>query len=219
MQTRILAILGQSSGQEHVTNPELLADINRVHRFDIPERVGGGRFRQQLSVTVPASTAARQDINTSGLTISPSSVLFGAIVGDWARTLPSGQSASADLRVYTDPISFWDAYDPAITTEVTTPEAILIEETSFILRPIPSVAQTLYFEALVYRAALTQVGSITLDFEELAIVYGAAGYAAVRIGDEDVIQRMERYASEQMGNLIRNVARSSSVSLPPPGDF
>jgi hypothetical protein len=219
MQTRMLSILAQGAGQAGVTSDQLLADINRVYRFDIPEEVRGGRFRQQLSVTVPAATSARVDVNTSGLTIAPANVQFGAILGDWARTLAAGQTVSVPLTVYTDPSRFFSVYDPAVTSQVTVPDAILIEETSFTLRPVPSVNQTVYFDALVYRAALGSSDSITLDFEELAIVYGACGYAAIRLGDDDVLSRMREFGNEQMDKLRGNSARSSAMSVVPAGDF
>lgn len=210
LQARISELLGSMVGDEDLESTALLADINQVHRFDIPTQVGGGRFRAQIAVTVPASTASRVDLNTA--TVTPSGV-FGAIVGTWARTRPAGATNSTGMTVYTDASAFRRDYDPALTDEVAIPQAILIEGMAFTLRPIPSVEQTVYLDALAYREALGQNDSITLDFEAKAIVFLAAGYASIRLADDDVTARMREFGNEQLDVLRGLESRSAHVPI------
>jgi hypothetical protein len=162
LQERIADLLGAAVGDQELEAETLLADINQVHRFDIPEQVGGGRFTERIFVLVAADNTGRIDIN-DGISVSPSGS-YGAIVHPWARGLFSGQSATKDLVVYTSHMDFWSDYDPNVTTSGT-PESILIQGTTFHVRPAPNALYGVYLDAIKHRDALAQNDSISLDYE------------------------------------------------------
>lgn len=209
IQTRIVNLLGLKVGDEQLSEGDLLADINQVYRFDIPELVREGRFRELATVTTPAGTATVLDLNVA--TVSPTGP-YGAILGTWARYKLTAETTSTPLGVYTSERDFWESYDPASTTQAR-PTGILILETTFYLRPIPAAAGFTMVNALRYRAALTQGGNLDVDYEAKTIEYMAAGYAARRIGDDDTAVRMETLAGPLVDKLKSLAWRSASTPI------
>jgi len=206
LQSRIAALHGAAVGDEHFADSDLLADINQAYRFDIPDLLREGQFRSQVAFAVAGGAAARQDLNLAG------SPLYGAILGTEVRYKLDTESRSTELKVYSSKSDFRADYDPALTTQ-SRPTAVLIEGTVFTLRPIPNADGTVYLDALKYRDALTQAGSITLDYEALAIIYIAAGYAATRIGDDDTAARLNQLAGPIVEKLRSTQWRSASVPI------
>lgn len=205
LQSRIAALLGATVGDEDLSTADLLDDINQAYCFDIPDVLREGRFREQIEVSVAGAAAGRQDINSG-------TPLYGAILGTWARYKTDTETRSTDLSLYTSERDFWWAFDPANLTQ-SRPTSILVEGTVFTLRPVPPAAGKVYVDALKYRTALTQGGSITLDYEAKAIVYVAAGYAATRIGDDDTAARMNQLAGPVMDKLRSLQWRAASVPI------
>lgn len=203
----MVAHLGLEIGGVNVTATELLDDLNQVYRFDIPEAIGSGRFREQIAVTVAAGVSGKTDVN-----VAPATALYAGILGTWARYKLTAETASASLMVYSAQREFWEAFDPASTTQ-SRPTGILIEETGFTLRPIPSANGVVYLDTLKYRAALTQGGSILLDYEARVIEYVAAAYTANRLGDDDAARRLTALAGPFFDKLRGNERRSAHVPI------
>lgn len=189
LQSRIAALLGQSVGDENLDTNSLLADINQVYRFDIPDLIRSGRFTAKIAVVVTVGSG-RIDINN----ISPGVVIYGAILTSAAYwSYLTGAPGSTPLRVYNDYGELWRDYNP-VSTETARPTAILIDGTTFLLQLSPDANGYVILNTLLYRSALGISDSITADFESQAIVYLSAAYAASRMGDDDTATRMEKLA-------------------------
>lgn len=196
MRAGVLSKLGLGEGD--LSETELDQELNRVWRFGIPNRVDAAAVRGLVSLqTVAGDDSYDLDVEF------PSAPLL-AVEGP-------AYYGSSQLDLYTDPVLFWEDFDPA-STEQAAPQGLLVQGRTLTVRPIPAAIYTVKIQAARYRDALTSSG-VADELEASVVVEGAAARLAHQLGQEDVGARYDQLFERDLSELSPRY-RANTASMP-----
>ena len=174
------------------------AELNRVWRFAIPNRIDAAAIRGFVSLATVAGT------DTYDIDVAFSATPILALEG------PAFYGTD-ELTVYSDPALFWSDWNPGDTTQGT-PNSLLWQARRITLRPIPAAIYTVRVHAARYRDALTASG-VADEQEAQAVVDGAVARMAHEIGEDDVAARYEALFERDVAELTPRY-RANAAALP-----
>jgi hypothetical protein len=184
MTQRVWTILG-SDADDH-SAADVAHELQRAYRFTIVNRVGPPAFSRLYSLQLLAGKGDYELPSHIVRDVSPP-----AQRANWKR-----------LTYYTDPDSFWRAYDP-FESRSGDPHAILVLGRQLYVRYVPTADEQIYLNVVRYRDAFDPTIGITNEDEAQICIHFAAMQLASDDDNDEVARRQDNFG---MGLLATSFA-------------
>lgn len=199
--SRVLKNLGFTD--QDVSTTDLDAELDRIFRFEIPNRVGGGAYRREVTFDLVASQDT-YDLDTIGAAVTPTPLHIHGVRNQ--MVVLNGEP----IYYTTDPFQFFLIHDPDATNE-NEPSELLVDGRQLIFRPTPDA---IYSCTLRVSAARDPLEIITDELEAETVVRGATFYLAAQRGMDEiggVFLDLYNASMAQMATKYRGNAASQHI--------
>jgi hypothetical protein len=181
--------------------------LQRVYRFEIPDKVGEASAEGQITFTPVIGTDAYTFSTISEVPEGDPVLLIRGITGP----LHLMNTSPSELDLYSNPKEFYNLY-PTVTNA--DPLAALVYGRTLRLRPVPTATTQIRVHGLFYRDEFPEAG-IELEPEAWCAVHGAVHLYASETGSDDIETRFDAKFKMDLAEVASAYAGNFRKSSPP----